>query len=256
MNTPQASLTKTCAVCGLQKPLSAFLQLAGSKGTTIYGNICASCRKTQSEKIALPQEPDDVTTSTSGKKIDTKAKVAGDIDRKQQWETTEEAYHAEREKEQKETKKETSKKETANYEKKKQESFLKSRTFITTDRKKATVRSDAKQPIEQTLQTAQNREQVERLVQVTKEEQQKADISLDVPFLDTQIAGKLKHSGVAFKALINLLGKSSALGRAASEMAHKAEKNSKTAGDQRPAAEQTPEDYIKEHWSSKPKSRR
>lgn len=40
MNT---SLTRTCIACGIEKPLSAFLQITGARGTT-YGNICSACR--------------------------------------------------------------------------------------------------------------------------------------------------------------------------------------------------------------------
>jgi len=38
-----SQINRACSSCGIQKPLSAFLQLEGTQGAS-YGNVCASCR--------------------------------------------------------------------------------------------------------------------------------------------------------------------------------------------------------------------
>jgi len=88
------SLTKTCASCGQEKPLSAFMQI-GSLHGSIYGNICATCRKTNMNKKAGGQD-DDRTTSKSDHAIDSKVKVAAEIDKKERFKEAEELYHKER----------------------------------------------------------------------------------------------------------------------------------------------------------------
>src|SRR3990167_11420340 len=95
-NSNQPTLSKTCAACGLQKPLSAFLQLTDA-GTS-YGNICSTCRKAGADIKKPKTEAEDSTTSVSGHKIDTKTKIHGDIDKKQIKQRTEELYHEDRKK--------------------------------------------------------------------------------------------------------------------------------------------------------------
>src|SRR5215208_1216873 len=80
MNQP--NLTKICGICGQQKPLSAFLELTGKEGAH-YGIICSTCRKTQMEQTKLKKEPDESTTSSTGHRIDLKAKVQAEIDKRQ-----------------------------------------------------------------------------------------------------------------------------------------------------------------------------
>jgi hypothetical protein len=89
------SLTKTCSVCGQQKPLSAFLQLAGPKQGTVYGNICSACRKTQVENAA-PREPEEETKSTTGVKIDGKAKVQTEVENRELRKQADEDYFEKR----------------------------------------------------------------------------------------------------------------------------------------------------------------
>lgn len=62
---------KTCKSCGIQKPLSAFLQYSGRVGSS-YSNICTSCRANTTPKAS--QDTDSGTMKTE-KKIDAKAKV-------------------------------------------------------------------------------------------------------------------------------------------------------------------------------------
>jgi hypothetical protein len=71
MKEPKSPLLKTCQSCGLQKPLTAFLQL--SQEGTEYGNICADCRKKAAEKELKKER--DKSGGQSGLKIDSKARL-------------------------------------------------------------------------------------------------------------------------------------------------------------------------------------
>ena len=69
--------TKMCKSCGQEKPLSDFSQLQGPQGT-IYGGICAACRKAHLEKLAA-SDPGDNSTRKTGVTIDSKVKVQLEI---------------------------------------------------------------------------------------------------------------------------------------------------------------------------------
>lgn len=89
------NLTKICIGCGQPKPLTAYLKMPGAKGSTIYGSMCSECRKANLEKLKQT-ERDESTRSSTGFKIDAKAKVADDagkIDSKLQLDLD---YHEER----------------------------------------------------------------------------------------------------------------------------------------------------------------
>jgi hypothetical protein len=134
MSKPNVSLIRTCASCGLQKPLSAFLQIAGTQGTT-YGNICSSCRKTHLEK-PKPDEPEEATTSRTGVKIDSKAKVQGEIDKREARKQLEEDYLEDRVKEDEKQIHRAQKVDTIiQDEKKRRESFLEKRSFLEQSKK-------------------------------------------------------------------------------------------------------------------------
>jgi hypothetical protein len=118
------SFTKTCSNCGLEKPLSAFLKFGGTQ-EGIYGSICSTCRKTLKDKEAS-QDSDDGTKIKHDYKIDTKVKVAEDIDKKEKFKKVEEEYHKERDvDEEQEVKKEEKKQTVAKDEKKHREEFIK-----------------------------------------------------------------------------------------------------------------------------------
>ena len=89
MNNPD--LTKVCSSCGQRKSLSAFLQLAGFG----YGSICATCRKTNLQNAP---EKEDSTRSTTGEKIDSKAKVQEAFDKREAEKQIKENYAEERNK--------------------------------------------------------------------------------------------------------------------------------------------------------------
>lgn len=135
MSSTHISLTKTCASCGEQKPLSAFLQLTGTQGTA-YGNICATCRKTQMDKKSGHKDTDEVTTRTTGVKIDSKTKVKDDIDKLEFRKQVELEYFDEREKsEEKQIKAIEKSHHVAHEEKKHRTSYLEKRTFLDSTKK-------------------------------------------------------------------------------------------------------------------------
>jgi hypothetical protein len=93
MNKPNTPYTKICSNCGQKKPLSAFLQVAGSHN---YGNICSACRKTTLEDQGKEQE--EGSKSTTGLKIDAKTKVKNAADNRKAFIQAEEEYSEERDK--------------------------------------------------------------------------------------------------------------------------------------------------------------
>jgi hypothetical protein len=89
----QNQLTRICAACGIQKPLSAFLQLSG-KASNSYGNICATCR---SQGKTAPDSTDDTgsTGRTVEHRIGTKEKVFAETENKKQIKDLKEFYRQE-----------------------------------------------------------------------------------------------------------------------------------------------------------------
>ena len=179
-----SSLTKTCAGCGLSKPLSAFLQLSGSEGSS-YGNICSSCRKTNLDQ-KKNSEPHESTSSTSGLRIDSKVKVKTDIDKKEQHQSIEELYYQDRDKaEERQVQKTLKTEKIEKDEKKHRKDFLSKSSFLDNMNKKP------QQPQSQPLT-------VNSLSQETVEDLEKR-IDFTAPFIDTQIAGKLKYGSEFLK---------------------------------------------------------
>lgn len=92
-------ITKTCIICGLVKPINAFLQIQGPEGTS-YGNTCSTCRGSSAGKKVVITETDEERTSSSstGLKIDAKAKIKADLDKKLAAQKQKELEKEEREK--------------------------------------------------------------------------------------------------------------------------------------------------------------
>lgn len=203
------TISKTCSVCGLQKPLSAFLQLAGPEGAS-YGNVCATCRKKHlQEEKRLREVGEGSTTQGSGKQVDAKARLAEGFDKLDEKKHKEEIYQLEQEKEDEEKEKTLEKEETASFEKKQREETQKKRAET---REKKIDKSALAEEAE--LQQTQSSEQQGKQLQAAKEEQQKGEINTEAPFIDTQIAGKQKYSG-RFREFVNWIGRTTGLGLAA-----------------------------------------
>lgn len=188
------TLTKTCSSCGLQKPLSAFLEMAGPQGTT-YGNICATCRKANRDKASASKEREEDTTSETGFSIGNKEKAKSDSDKRKLRHDTEESYHEERDKKEEKTiitkdkVKETLKKQIEH-----RKSFLEKPTFLDNKTKQTAAQPGSPEDIAQ--------------------REQRTDMS--VPFIDTQIAGKRKRTeNPFFNAWIDWVDKTSPIAQAA-----------------------------------------
>ncbi len=72
--------------------------MSGDQGTT-YGNICSTCRKTTLDEIQRRKKTDadgSSTTTDVGHKIDTEAKVQGEVDKRELAQRIDDEYHADR----------------------------------------------------------------------------------------------------------------------------------------------------------------
>lgn len=251
MNKPV--LTKTCNTCGLQKPLSAFLQLGGSRGA-IYGNICSSCRKTAMEKANRKPKDEDSTSSTTGHRVDSKAKVQGDTNKKEAREQIKELYREEHEKEEKiESELAVTLEKTKEQEKQKLGKLEKS-SFLTAPRKPMEVKHQIEKATQQTFEAEQTEQQVEFI----KQERQQKGIDLTAPFEGTRMAGQERFKSVVFRQFATLLGTNTVIGKAMGNAAVQHTKAAKTAVEKN-AKEATPSEeplneFIKQEW--KPKSGR
>src|ERR1700722_17983588 len=96
-------LSKTCVSCGLQKPLTAFLQISGPEGSS-YGNVCSTCRGSGlGRKIVIPAVEEEHSTSSTGLKIDAKAKQQIEREKKRKSEEKNVLEHKEEQKHEKES---------------------------------------------------------------------------------------------------------------------------------------------------------
>ena len=123
--TDHSSLTKTCSVCSLQKPIAAFLQFGGADGGGSYGNICASCRKEQAENARKQKADESGTTTRTTRTIDANARIESEAEkRKDQKEESEQYYEEREEKDVKKAEKIEQTQHIEKAEKKHRESFL------------------------------------------------------------------------------------------------------------------------------------
>jgi hypothetical protein len=225
----KSNLTKTCSSCGLQKPFSAFLQLAGPQGAT-YGNLCASCRKTNMDKAAASKEGEESTTSTTGHRIGTKERIQAEIDNKERFKKTEERYHedrdknAERQAEQHERKVDITAKEEQH-----RADYLQKHTYSqTTIRTESQRITEARQKaLEQAVKQAQNIEHAEKQDEVTQTELKEKEVKVDNAGGVMRVAGKVSLSGVYVKAFAAWLGKDSPFARALEQPSQKADQGAR-----------------------------
>lgn len=211
-----SSFSKICASCGLEKPLSAFLELSGDAAGT-YGSICGACRKTHMEKMKSKDKEDSSRTDT-GHKIDSKVKVAKDIDNKETAERTEEEYHKERDEDEILATDELEKKEIKQtVERRHRETFL--------DRRRVQHQTDKASENAKTHVALQEETRDEQNTQnFSRDENKKTEIDFTTPVIDTYIPGKKKFEGVAIRAFANL-ARNSAIGSRLGNKQPEADKN-------------------------------
>jgi hypothetical protein len=194
---PSSSLTRTCTNCGQQKPLSAFLQLAGAQGA-VYGNICSSCRKTQAENPPKPKDVEGSSTSSTGVRIDSKTKVQDAKDKRNRFQQTEENYFEQREEKGEEQVQKTQKDVSISKdEKKHRENYIEKRTFLDSTSKAKPVSGD----------------------QIFGSEEHKAkEGKLDFaagPVDYSRVAGTIKTQSSIFLGFKTLLGNATPIGKTA-----------------------------------------
>lgn len=243
MNKPNPSLTKTCSSCGIQKPLSAFLQLTDKNGTT-YGNICSTCRHANKENAPTEKEGSTRSDTELTLTIDAKARAQYEIDHVQHHQQEEDEYSEEREKQESlEINRIEKKEQLVKSEKKIRETLLGKRSFLSSDKK-----TDAQKIAEKKfLLQAQGIEQTNKLEAAAKEEQKEKDIDFTAPVEDTRFGKKEKHKGIAFQHFTYV---QSPIGKAFSPK----EEQSATFSTPEPSPE-TPSEYIEKTWGPGSKRR-
>lgn len=239
MTKQTLSLTKTCSICGQQKPLSAFLLMTGPQ-TSEYGSVCATCRKAGLDKPKTSK--DDSTRSSTGGTIDTKARIHTEMEKRQQQHQVEEEYHKERDEKEIETTKTDEKKDKTLFDEKKHRQVLERRSFLSTEAHKRHQQKSPSTAARIQAQTAAGEEQIKQQIQATKEESQLKEIDLTAPVEDTRIEGKIKFSGDTFKRFSSWLGKNSPISQSVELSKEKKE------------APEKPSNYIDKTWG--PSSRK
>jgi hypothetical protein len=242
MSKPQQPLLKTCTSCGLQKPLSAFLQMTKSGST--YGTICADCRKANADKKVTQKEPEEETAKTSGIKI---SKVQAEIIKKEHFDKIDEEYHKDREKTEKKTTEKLEKREKTAKDESKHRSFLKTSSFLNTSTRVEDKRGQAQEAATAAAsQTAQIVDEKQKIETGAKEELQQKSIDLTTTFIPSQTGGQIKTQSAAFNTFLTRLGASAPIVNAAKKAQ---QKPSHTSSSESPVSEkESPTDYIKNTW--------
>ena len=207
-------LLKMCNTCGERKPLAAFLQLAGSSGTT-YGNTCATCRSINAHKEDTPKDSHESTSSTIGYKIDAKAKLHSEIDKKQQHQHTEELYREEKEKaEHKKVKIRQKIRKHESEQRKHRQTYLDKSSFI-----KEQTKTDRERLTQTKIQS-----EARIKGEATKHEEKLKTIDLTAPYQPSQTGAQLKHQGAIFNQFKSWLGGAAPISRQGSKLASNQQK--------------------------------
>jgi hypothetical protein len=217
----QNQLAKTCFNCGLQKQISAFLQISGPEGTS-YGNICSTCRGSGlGKEIVIPEKENEErhSSGSTGLKIDAKTKVHIETEKKQQKQNQKELEIKETKKrestqdellERKDKKNEAEQKHRQGYlEPKKKDSFLNYQSQkppqkpFTTSEKEAVIKKTA---LDQhgILDTLHKEE-------AAKHEEKVNAINLTESYVDPSQTGELKFQSAEFMKVKAWLGAGSAI---------------------------------------------
>lgn len=219
------NLLKTCSSCGLQKPLAAFLQLTESQGT-VYGTICGDCRKAQMHKVKTPKEQDEFSTSSTGTKIDSKARVHDSIEKK---EKQKKSGEVEKEREKTKSKKEKQRIQkiitVEKEEKEHRKTYLERGSFLSdTQNKVAHQRAfEEKIKIEQ-----------DSKLEAIKQDQEKTSINLGsgVAYQPSQTGAQIKYTQGHFLGFKKWLGFSAPITRSLESSAQTAEQKNIKIGAQ------------------------
>ncbi len=243
MNKPQ--LTRTCSICGLQKPLAAFLQVSSTEGTG-YGNICATCRGAGMKEKSLLKE-DERSSTTSGVRIGAKQKLEIDKEIQRLLKAAQEAHEKKLKKREKTLFQRTEHTELKEKdEKKHRTSFLeKKQSFLRFQVKTPNTKSPA---IQQNINSSQNPGPVSQEIQKKHAALQHDQIITSIDFAGPPILGP-QHSDIRwnnpfFEKFKIWLGESAPLMRTMGQLYKKAPSASKEAAPQPDPLH----DYIDKTW--------
>jgi hypothetical protein len=253
----EKQLGKTCVACGLQKPMTAFLQITGPEGSS-YGNVCATCRGSGlGKKITIAPAEDERSSSSTGLKIDAKAKQHQDrmkklnIDEKEVKEKKEEQKQEKElhEKlERKEIKAEEEKNHRINYIEAKKDSFLNYKSKPAAALPPKTAQQKANEQHVALDKEAQV--DLTNKAEGAKAENISKNVNLGTTFVDS-VTGEIKYHSAEFLKMRAWLGNSAAINTIERQFLAK-----KTSHMDNPSAEDKLVEFLDETFQpNKPKSR-
>lgn len=228
----QTTISKNCSSCGLQKPLSAFLQITGPEGAT-YGHICSACHKTNLSKPKTPiSDGEGSTTSETDNRIGAEERIFDAAEKKKQFEETSELYRKEEEKDELISTIQIDKvNKIAKGEKDHRESYLQKRPFLSGHEKK-------KSPSE------------EQVFGGTEHAAIEGKIDFSAPFIDTMIVGKEKHKSAIFNQFKSWLGTGTPVGSTVKKTEISSQKNNKEHTEKESLAK-----IVEDTWGPKSRGR-
>lgn len=217
-------LTRTCIVCSVEKPLSAFLQITGKQGT-VYGAICFSCRSAGKTEKAKPHD-DERSSTSSGMRIGAKQRLEIEQKQKQEYREREQKREEHAKKHEQvslNTAERIEKQEKA--EKDHRELFIeeKKKAFLNYQSKKmpASIKTLIGQPREQTSAQTVIAEDKIRLEEASKKEEAVKKNEARVTTLDAMgapiIMSNLNRNNAIFREFLARLPKDSAIVKAFSK---------------------------------------
>ena len=220
-------ITKKCAVCGIEKPLTAFLTLQTQTGTQ-YGNICANCRKMQTPETApITKDIDETDGTVDRHTIDSKAKVAIERDKQQQQKEKEEREQEETEHELEEKTLELEKKATRTQDEKKHRKEIFETLLIKRPPTKAEEKNFIQKKLEEKNKQLKETQQKESQKQEKeRQEQERIQKEVNEVSLTNPLVGptdRLKYQSVVFRQFLATVGEGSAIARNVSRLQQQSE---------------------------------
>lgn len=238
-------LAKTCSICGLQKPLSAFLEMTSGSGTT-YGNVCVSCRKIAANQPK--EEAEESTRSTSGRRIDSNTLLQDEFLKKELTKKLTADSQLDRiSKDQKQVKQQLKKDNIAQGEKNHRKNYLEKRFFSSSsasapDTKKALA-------AQQTLIADRNEQTNNQQEAVIKNEKERVDIDVT----NTRSPHEIKRHSSVFTQFAALLGDDSPLKKSMAAKQNKKQSPShvKTTGETASDYKEKTNEFIKKKFTGR-----
>lgn len=265
------NLTRVCPSCGLEKPLSAFLQITGRQGTT-YGTLCASCRSMGMKEKASATPDDERTGTSSGMRIGAKERL--EIEKKQKLDLTERQQRQEKEikkREQIQVNELDRLEEKEKIERFHRETYIeekKKQSFLNYQSKQNPIRTQSVlgQKKDELRQFNQQKESDEKLQKVealkledkAKEELKKTtlDLSAGGPIL-TLADNVVSRDNEIFRQFQEWLGDSAPITKPVSKLyrqnlAMSAKQVQDKKSQQEKITNETPEEFVERNWGRKP----